>query len=876
MLINYVQPECKEQVRGFTGAIFRKFYTISEAEKFLNDDGPVSPARKRAYTTAHLEEEPLLKASRKRVVDSTAVDNLSPLPFMHDLHEANKVLVYTDGSCKGPQNNRRAGIGVFWGENHPWNVSDRLSGRQTNNRAEIEACIRALQQANKVGITGVKIVTDSKFTINCATIWYFKWIKNDWKLANGAPVLLKADIQRLADELASPGLRVSWCHSPGHRGKWGNEQADKLANQGANLPCPQNGKQDEIIQVSEDADYDSMSTTFTVQKRETKPFEGQKPGTSGLRKPTKTFMQPNYVENFVQACLSVAQKYRKPKTKFRLVLGGDGRYFLKEALLNAIIPICAANGVEEVMVGEEGILSTPAVSTIIRRYGMTGAIIMTASHNPGGIDGDFGLKYNIENGGPATETITNEIYEITKSISEYHTLESPIPIDLSKQGTSEYALSNGNTFKVQIISSTKDYVDYMKEIFDFDLIKGFLNGSNGKPPFKILVDGLSGVTGPYIKALLMDNFNLPESSTLDCTPLPDFGGHHPDPNLTYASKLVDAVRADKTIMLAAAFDGDGDRNMIIGQNGFFVCPCDSLAVIADNAGYIKYFSKNPPKGFARSMPTSPAVDRSKPQIKNLISFSLDRVCKAKNMGIFETPTGWKFFGNLLDADKASVCGEESFGTGSNHIREKDGIWALLCWLSILAGRQEAGKSPQVRDVLREHWSKYGRDFFTRYDYENCTDDQGKQVMDRVKCLLTDKEFVGRTYTTNVGAAFKVLSIDDFCYKDPIDHSVSKNQVRSVLSSCTREMVSIINLNTKPARSGFGIRIMLSGDTRIVYRMSGTGSSGATIRVYVNTFSSDPNTHDIPATSYMAPHIELALGLCGIQYFTGRTQPTVIT
>ncbi|KAM7538453.1 hypothetical protein Aperf_G00000077827 [Anoplocephala perfoliata] len=577
-----------------------------------------------------------------------------------------------------------------------------------------------------------------------------------------------------------------------------------------------------------------MSGTFTIQRRNTKPYEGQKPGTSGLRKPTKTFMQPNYVENFVQACLTVAKKYQKSNNTFRLVLGGDGRYFLKEALLNAIMPLCAANGVEEVMVGENGLLSTPAVSTIIRRYGMTGGIIMTASHNPGGIEGDFGVKYNIENGGPATEALTNEIHQITTSISEYHTLDKPLPVDLSKQGSSEYTLSNGKTFKVHIVSTTKDYVDYMKEIFDFELIKNFLNGSKGEPPFKILVDGLSGVTGPYIKALLIDNFGLTESSTLDCMPLPDFGGHHPDPNLTYAAKLVDTARGDKTIMLAAAFDGDGDRNMIIGQGGFFVCPCDSLAVIADNVDSIKYFAKNPPKGFARSMPTSPAVDR---------------VCKERNLKAYETPTGWKFFGNLLDAGMASVCGEESFGTGSNHIREKDGIWAFLCWLSILANRQKVGKSPQVREVLREHWRKYGRDFFTRYDYENCTVEQGKQVMDRLNSLFADPGFVGRTYTTNVGAAFKVLSIDNYSYNDPVDHSVSTNQ---------------------------GIRIMLSNDTRIVFRTSGTGSSGATIRVYVNTFSADPKTHDLPAASYMAPHIELALGLCGIQYFTGRTQPTVIT
>uniref|UniRef100_A0A5K3EJF0 phosphoglucomutase (alpha-D-glucose-1,6-bisphosphate-dependent) n=1 Tax=Mesocestoides corti TaxID=53468 RepID=A0A5K3EJF0_MESCO len=442
-----------------------------------------------------------------------------------------------------------------------------------------------------------------------------------------------------------------------------------------------------------------MADEFLIQTRPTKPFEGQKPGTSGLRKPTKTFMLPNYVENFVQASLTVAKKHQKPDTQFRLVLGGDGRYFLKEALLNAIVPLCAANGVEEVMIGENGILSTPAISTIIRRYGTTGGFILTASHNPGGIDGDFGLKYNIDNGGPATETITDEIYQITTKIHEYQTLDRPIPIDLTKIGTTDYNLKGGKIFKVTIVSSTQDYITYMKEIFDFDMIKEFLNGGNGKPPFKVLVDGLSGVTGPYIRALLIDNFGLPESSTLDCTPLPDFGGHHPDPNLTYAAKLVDAVRADKSISLAAAFDGDGDRNMIIGQGGFFVCPCDSLAVIADNAESIKYFEKNGVRGFARSMPTSPAVDR---------------VCKDKKIDVYETPTGWKFFGNLLDADKVSVCGEESFGTGSNHIREKDGIWTFLCWASLLAARQAAGLSPRVSDVMKEHWSKYGRDFFTRW------------------------------------------------------------------------------------------------------------------------------------------------------------------
>ncbi|CAH8518143.1 unnamed protein product [Heterobilharzia americana] len=435
---------------------------------------------------------------------------------------------------------------------------------------------------------------------------------------------------------------------------------------------------------------------FTVETVPTKPFPGQKPGTSGLRKPTKTFMQPGYTENFIQSILNAAVGDHLNKSQpIRLLLGGDGRYFVRESLQRIIIPICLSNGVSELLVGQNGIISTPAASCVIRKYNLNGGILLTASHNPGGPCADFGIKYNCENGGPAPEKVTDAIFAQSGQITSYKTIKEPLDIQLNSLGSTKYSLSNGQTVTVTIISSVSDYADYMKTLFDFDAIKALLTGSGGGEPFKLLVSGLNGVMGPYIHEILCDKLGLDAKYAIKAVPLEDFGGGHPDPNLTYAADLVQMVTSDPTIAMAAAFDGDGDRNMLIGRYGFFVSPCDSLAVIADNTDAIKYFRENGVYGFARSMPTSRA---------------LNRVCESRSMKCYEVPTGWKFFGNLMDAKLCSVCGEESFGTGSDHIREKDGLWALLAWLSILASRYQSGLPVDVESIVREHWKKYGRYF----------------------------------------------------------------------------------------------------------------------------------------------------------------------
>ncbi|KAG5446430.1 Phosphoglucomutase-1 [Clonorchis sinensis] len=578
----------------------------------------------------------------------------------------------------------------------------------------------------------------------------------------------------------------------------------------------------------------SHTQQYEIITKHTTPFTDQKPGTSGLRKPTKTFQQRYYTENFIQATLNAALKNSILGTApVRLVVGGDGRYFLRECLQQIILPMCAANGVSEVLVGQGGILSTPAASCIIRTYKLHGGILLTASHNPGGPEADFGIKYNCENGGPSPEKVTNAIYEESKSLSEFRTLTNPLDFDLDKIGASEFMLSNKKSFRVNVISSVSDYASYISSLFDFGAIRGLLSGSSGHAPFKLKISGLSGVTGPYIKELLCEKLGMPEECALKAVPLEDFGGGHPDPNLTYAADLVQAVVDDPSVSLAAAFDGDGDRNMIIGRNGFFVSPCDSLAVIADNVDAIKYFRESGISGCARSMPTSRA---------------LDRVCEARKIPCFEVPTGWKFFGNLMDANMCSLCGEESFGTGSNHIREKDGMWALFAWLSILASRQQAGKPADVEAILREHWVKYGRYFFTRYDYENCESAQGDAIISKLKELL--KQGVkGRVFNTSTGRQFTGDFIDDFSYVDPVDHSETKNQ---------------------------GIRVMFTDGTRFVYRLSGTGSSGATLRMYIDTFEPDPSKHAIHSQVYLKSHIELALQLCGVKEITGRAAPTVIT
>jgi len=427
--------------------------------------------------------------------------------------------------------------------------------------------------------------------------------------------------------------------------------------------------------------YSWTMASFNVNRVSTAPFENQKPGTSGLRKSVKTFQQKNYTENFVQATLSCLGDKLVGSS---LAVGGDGRFFSKTAV-DIIIRMAAANGVSKLVIGQNGIFSTPAVSHIIRKRGLTGGIILTASHNPGGPDADFGIKYNCANGGPAPEGVTDEIYRISKRITDY-VISPDLCVDFSKVGRVIYQ-NEGRKFEVEVICSVHDYVEYMKEIFDFDIIKKYLAI---EPRFRVLIDSMNGVTGPYVNKLFLDELGLPSDSVVHTKPLEDFGGIHPDPNLTYASGLVEAVKAG-CYDFGAAFDGDGDRNMILGKDAFFVTPSDSLAVLADHLDCIAYFRKGSIRGFARSMPTAAAIDR---------------VAAKTNKPIFEVPTGWKFFGNLMDAGVLSLCGEESFGTGSDHIREKDGIWAALAWLSVLAYRKLS-----VEDILKRHWEKHGRNFF---------------------------------------------------------------------------------------------------------------------------------------------------------------------
>ncbi|XP_076241918.1 phosphoglucose mutase 1 isoform X2 [Calliopsis andreniformis] len=544
-----------------------------------------------------------------------------------------------------------------------------------------------------------------------------------------------------------------------------------------------------------------MSSTVTSKIVETRVYEGQKPGTSGLRKAVRVFMQEHYTENFVQAILEALGDQLPGST---LVVGGDGRYYGKEAV-GKIIRIAAANGVKKLIVGQNGILSTPAVSTIIRKYKTQGGIVLTASHNPGGPDADFGIKFNCENGGPAPDHVTNKIYEITKSLKSYK-IASDINIDLDKIQSSIIQV-DGNQFTVDIIDSVNDYLELMKDIFDFSSIKKLLQGSNERPPFKVLINGMNGVTGPYIKRIFSDELGVDNSSIVNATPLEDFGGLHPDPNLTYAKDLVNAIK-NGPYDFGAAFDGDGDRNMILGKKAFFVTPSDSLAVLAANLNSIPYFKKTGVKGFARSMPTGAAVDR---------------VATKTNIKLFEVPTGWKYFGNLMDAGHLSLCGEESFGTGSDHIREKDGIWACLAWLSVIAN---LGKP--VEEILLNHWQTYGRNFFTRYDYENCESDGANKMMQQIETAIQKPEFVG-TKLTAEGKTYVVKLGDNYSYVDPVDASKASKQ---------------------------GLRILFEDGSRIIYRLSGTGSSGATIRVYVDSYENDPASLTKDAQEVLKPLVLL--------------------
>ncbi|KAK7745416.1 Phosphoglucomutase-2 [Cytospora paraplurivora] len=558
-----------------------------------------------------------------------------------------------------------------------------------------------------------------------------------------------------------------------------------------------------------------MSSQATVvNKVDFKPFTDQKPGTSGLRKRTTVFQSPHYSESFVT---SILKSIPEGAEGAFLVVGGDGRYWNPE-VIQLIAKIGAAYGVKKLLIGQNGILSTPAASHVIRKRKATGGILLTASHNPGGPKNDFGIKYNLANGGPAPESVTNKIYEVSKTLDHYKIADIP-DVDISTIGTKTYG-----PLEVEIIDSTADYVEALKDIFDFPLIKKFFQEH---PDFKVLFDGLSGVTGPYGKAIFEQELGL-TGATQNCEPSPDFNGGHPDPNLTYAHSLVEVVEKNK-IPFGAASDGDGDRNMIYGA-GAFVSPGDSLAIIAHHAQLIPYFKKQGVYGLARSMPTSGAVDL---------------VAKKQGLNSYEVPTGWKFFCALFDAKKLSICGEESFGTGSNHIREKDGLWAIVAWLNIIAGIgvNNPGVTPSIKQIQKDFWNEYGRTFFTRYDYENVDSEGANKVVATLQDLVSDKNFIG----SKIGDR-TVTDAGNFSYTD-LDGSVSSNQ---------------------------GLYARFSSGSRIVVRLSGTGSAGATIRLYIEQYSSDPSKYDLDAQDFLAPEIKFATELLKFKEYVGRDEPDVKT
>ncbi|GME86053.1 magnesium ion binding protein [[Candida] boidinii] len=571
--------------------------------------------------------------------------------------------------------------------------------------------------------------------------------------------------------------------------------------------------------------------SYTITEVPTTPFKDQKPGTSGLRKKVSVFKQENYTENFIQSIYDSIPEGSKDST---IVVGGDGRYY-NNHIVQLIAKIGAANGVSKLIIGQNGILSTPAASNIIRTYPsdskITGGIILTASHNPGGPQNDCGIKYNLSNGGPAPESVTNKMFENSLKLSSYKIIKNLPEIDLSIIG--EQKLGN---LKVEIIDSTKNYVEMLKNIFDFELIKEFIN-KKSPTGFKCLFDALNGVTGPYGKAIFIDELGLPLSSIQNYKPLEDFGGLHPDPNLTYAKTLVERVDSEK-IAFGAASDGDGDRNMIYGA-GAFVSPGDSVAIIAEHALSIPYFQKTGIYGLARSMPTSGAIDL---------------VAKDKNCNVYEVPTGWKFFCALFDDKKLSICGEESFGTGSDHIREKDGLWAITAWLNILASfdknfpdlvsNSKVGAS--IYDVQIAFWKKYGRTFFTRYDYENCESENANKLVSSLESKISNsKEFIGSTIDSA-----KVIEADNFSYTD-LDGSVSTKQ---------------------------GLYVKLDSGLRFIVRLSGTGSSGATIRLYLEKHSSDKSDENLSLSvdEFLKDDIKSVVSFLNFKEFIGREEPDVRT
>ena len=544
--------------------------------------------------------------------------------------------------------------------------------------------------------------------------------------------------------------------------------------------------------------------TLDIRTVPTRPVEGQKPGTSGLRKKTRVFMQPGYLENFTQSLFDAIGGIGG-KT---LVLGGDGRFFNDRAI-QVIMRMAAANGAARVIVGQGGILSTPAASNLIRIRHADGGIILSASHNPGGEDEDFGMKFNGPNGGPAPESVTDAIFARTAEITEYRTLDTP-DIDLSALGERQLG---GMT--VEVIDPVADYAALMERLFDFGAIRDlFASG------FSMRFDSMHAVTGPYAREIIERRLGAAPGTVVNAVPQPDFGGGHPDPNPVWAKDLVDLMMGPDAPDFAAASDGDGDRNMILGR-GIYVTPSDSLAVLAANAHLAPAYAKGI-SGIARSMPTSRAADR---------------VAEALGIEMHETPTGWKFFGNLLDAGRVTICGEESAGTGSDHVREKDGLWAVLLWLNILAVRRQS-----VADIMAAHWAEYGRNYYSRHDYEAVASDRANALVDRLRGMLA--ALPGQGF-----GGLRVQAADDFAYLDPVDGSTSARQ---------------------------GIRVMFEDGSRVVLRLSGTGTEGATLRVYLERYAGTDQPHDLDPETALAPVIAAAEDLALIREHTGRDRPDVTT
>ena len=538
------------------------------------------------------------------------------------------------------------------------------------------------------------------------------------------------------------------------------------------------------------------------------PFEGQRPGTSGLRKKVAVFRERGYLEAFVQSLFdALPEAVGHGVAGQTLVLGGDGRFFNDQAI-QTIIRMAAANGVARLLVGREGILSTPAASAVIRGRQASGGIILSASHNPGGPDGDFGIKYNAANGGPAPERITEAIYRRSQTVSTFRIAEiGPVPLD-------RIASIQVGAMEVGVIDPVAEYAALMERIFDFDRLRDLFRGG-----FRLRFDALHAVTGPYAREIFEQRLGAASGTAVNAVPLPDFGGHHPDPNPTYAAELITAVTGPGGPDFGAASDGDGDRNMVVTPSGA-VGPSDSLAILAANTRFIPWFKDGLP-GVARSMPTSRAVDR--------VAAKLGIEC-------FETPTGWKYFGNLLDAGRIALCGEESAGTGANHIREKDGVWAVLFWLNIIAARGEAPAK-----IVTDHWRRYGRDFYMRHDYEAIESERANRLIDRLR------ERIPSLPGTRVGD-FEIAAADDFAYTDPIDGSTTPHQ---------------------------GIRVGFANGARIVYRLSGTGTEGATLRVYLERFEPDPARHADALGTALAPLAAVSVALADIHGITGRDKPSVV-